>query len=187
MYVTPEQIAAAQKANAEVMFNLANAMFSGAERLLALNIETARGAFEDGVANSKALFAVKDPQDLVKLQGTLVQPAVDKAVAYARNAYEIAVQTNDDVAKQIEAQLADANKGVVASLDKLAKNAPAGSDVAVAAVKSALAAANSAYDNLNKVARQATEAAQANVIAMTNATMKAANVAAPAAKGKKAA
>ena len=43
----------------------------------------------------------------------------------------------------------------------------AGSDVAVAAVKSMLAAANSAYDNLTKVAKQATEIAEANVAAAT--------------------
>lgn len=182
---SPEQILAAQKAQAEVLFNLAGSLFAGAERMLALNIETARGAFEDSVATSKALMGVKDPQDLVKLQATTMQPAVEKAVAYARNAYEIAVQTNDELVKQFEAQYSDLNKGVVASLDKLAKNSPAGSDVAVAAVKSALAAANSAYDSLNKAARQVTEAAQANVVAMTNATVKAANVAQP--KGKRAA
>ena len=40
--------------------------------------------------------------------------------------------------------------------------------VAVAAVKSMLAAANSAYDNMNKVAKQATEIAEANVAAATD-------------------
>ncbi|MGE5639381.1 MAG: phasin family protein, partial [Clostridia bacterium] len=49
----------------------------------------------------------------------------------------------------------------------VSKNAPAGSDVAVAAVKSMLAAANSAYDNLTKVTKQATEIAEANVNAAT--------------------
>ena len=52
-------------------------------------------------------------------------------------------------------------------LDKLVKTAPAGSEVGVAAVKSAIAAVNSAYDNLNKVAKQATEIAEANVAAAT--------------------
>ena len=54
-------------------------------------------------------------------------------------------------------------------LDKYAKNAPAGSDVAIAAVKSALAAANSAYDSFAKVAKQATEIAEANIAAATAA------------------
>jgi len=50
---------------------------------------------------------------------------------------------------------------------------PAGSDVAVAAVKSAIAAANSAYDSMNKAAKQVAEIAEANVAAATSATVKA--------------
>ena len=56
---------------------------------------------------------------------------------------------------------------LTALLDKAVKNAPAGSDVAVAGIKSMLAAANSAYDNFAKVTKQATEIAEANVAAAT--------------------
>jgi len=52
-------------------------------------------------------------------------------------------------------------------MERELRDAAAGSDVAVAAVKSMLAAANSAYDNLTKVAKQATEIAEANVAAAT--------------------
>ena len=43
------------------------------------------------------------------------------------------------MAKFFEARAAEFNKNLVGILDKVSKNAPAGSDVAVAAVKSALA------------------------------------------------
>src|SRR5256885_13999051 len=62
-----------------------------------------------------------------------------------------------------DAQAAKFNKTLIGPLDKFPKNAPAGSDVAVQAVKSALAAANTAYDSFNKVAKQATEIAEANL------------------------
>jgi len=58
-------------------------------------------------------------------------------------------------------------------LEKAAKSAPAGSDVAVAAVQSAIAAATSAFDNMRKTAKQVTELAQNNVAAATSATTKA--------------
>jgi hypothetical protein len=74
--------------------------------------------------------------------------------------------------KFFEVQAGEFNKNVVGFLDKVAKNAPAGSDVAVAAVKSALAAANSAYDSFAKVAKQATEIAEANIAAATAAVSK---------------
>ncbi|KAA3651773.1 phasin family protein [Denitromonas sp.] len=173
MFATPEQFAATNKANIETVLTLANAAFASAERLAALNLNTARVFLEDGVANTKALMAVKDAQEFVTLQSTLAQPAVEKMVAYARSVYEIATQSQDEVSKLMEGQIAEVNKGVAEALDKAAKSAPAGSDVAVAAVKSAIAAANSAYDSMNKAAKQVAEIAEANVAAATSATVKA--------------
>ena len=40
-----------------------------AERLTALNLNTARSVLEDGVANAKAVLAAKDPQELLKAAG----------------------------------------------------------------------------------------------------------------------
>lgn len=172
-FVTPEQFAATNKANVETLLTLANAAFASAERLAALNLNTARSILEDGVANTKALLAVKDVQELVSLQASLTQPIVEKAVAYARSVYEITSQSQEEVSKVLEGQVAELNKGVATALDKAAKSAPAGSDVAVAAVKSAIAAANSAYDSMSKAAKQVAEIAEANVAAATNATVKA--------------
>ena len=106
---------------------------------------------------------------MVNLSAAAAQPALEKALAYSRKVYEVSTQTQGEVTKLVEAQAAEMNKNMVSLLDKFAKNAPAGSDVAVAAVKSALAAANTAYDSLSKVAKQANEIAEANFTAAANA------------------
>ena len=183
MTTTPEQIVAANKANVETLLTLANTAFASAERIAALNLNTARAVLEDTVASAKALMAAKDVQELVALQTSLAQPVVEKAVAYSRSVYEISAQTQEEFAKVLESQFAEFQKSVAGLLDKAAKSAPAGSDVAVAAVKSAIAAANSAFDSMNKAAKQVAEIAEANVAAATNATVKA--VGATAAAGKK--
>jgi phasin family protein len=184
MYTTPEKLASANKANVETLLTLANTAFASAERLAALNLNTARTLLEESVSNAKSLLGAKDAQDLVGLQSSLGQPAVEKIVAYSRSVYEIATQTQEEISKVFEGQFAELNKNVASALDIAAKNAPAGSDVAVAAVKSAIAAANSAFDSMSKAAKQVTEIAEANVAAATNATVRA--VATPA-KPKKAA
>ncbi|MBP9712846.1 MAG: phasin family protein [Sterolibacterium sp.] len=183
----PEQFTTNNKANVEALLNLANTVFASAERFAALNLNTARSLLEDSVANTKALLGAKDIQELVALQATLAQPTVEKALAYSRSVYEITAQTQEEISKVVEAQFAEANKTVTTALDKAAKNAPAGSDVAVAAVKSAIAAANSAYDSISKAAKQVAEITEANVAAATNATAKAVSTASAAAKTKKAA
>ncbi|MGE5129148.1 MAG: phasin family protein [Sphingomonadaceae bacterium] len=165
MYVTPEQFQAANKANVEAVLSLAATQFAAMEKLANLSASAIRAAFEDSLANTRALLGAKDVQEFVNLQSTLAQPAIEKAIAYSKSAYEVATEANGELSKMAEKRIAEWNENFVSILDKATKNAPAGSDVAVAAVKSMLAAANSAYDNLNKVAKQATEIAEANVAA----------------------
>jgi len=167
MYVTPEQIQTAGKANVETMLSLAATQFAAMEKLATLNANAVKSAFEDGLTNTRALFGAKDVQEFMNLQSTLATPAIEKAIAYSKSVYEVASETNAELSKVAEKRVAEWNENFSALLDKAVKNAPAGSDVAVAAVKSMMAAANSAYDNMNKVAKQATEIAEANVAAAT--------------------
>ncbi len=184
MFATPEQFAAANKASVDAMLTLANTALASAERIAALNLNTARSLLEDGVANTKAILGAKDPQEAIAIQASLAQPNVEKAVAYTRSVYEISAQSKEEVSKLLEGQFGDFQKQVAGLLDKAAKNAPAGSDVAVSAVKSAIAAATSAFDSMNKAAKQVAEIAEANVAAATNATVKAVGTTAAAGKKK---
>ena len=167
MFTTPEQFAAANKATVDSLLSVANTALASAERIAALNLNTARSMMEDSVSGAKALMGAKDVQEALSIQASLAQPNVEKAVAYSRSVYEITAQTKEELAKMVEAQFGDFQKTVAALLDKAAKSAPAGSDVAVAAVKSAVAAANSAFGNMNAVAKQFSDAAQTNIAAMT--------------------
>lgn len=186
--VTPEEVVAVAKANVEFALSLANAAFVGVERLSALNLNTARTALEDVAANSKLVLAVKDLEGVVGLQDSVAKPALDKAVAYSKSVYELAQQTQEEVAKLVEAKVAELNKAVAAALEAAAKSSPVGSDAAVAAVKQVLAAADAAYANVNKAVKQVAEVAEANVAAATKATMDAVGQAAAVApKAKKAA
>lgn len=174
MSINPEQFAAANKAAVDSLLSVANTALASAERIATLNLETARSVMEDSVSNAKALMGAKDVQEAMSIQASLAQPSVEKAVAYSKSVYEISAQTQEELAKLVEAQFGDFQKNVADMLEKAAKSAPAGSDVAVAAVQSAIAAANSAFDNMRKVAQQATEMAQSNIAAATSATTKAA-------------
>jgi len=141
---------------------------SAVEKLAALNLATAKSLFEDTTEQVKALAVAKDPQELVKLNSSFAQPAVEKAVTYGKSVYDIAVQTQASFTKVAEANVAELNKAFVTLLDTAAKNSPAGSDAAVTAMKSALAAVNSAYDSIQKVAKQAAEVVEVNFAAAQN-------------------
>ena len=167
MYVTPEQIQSTSKASVETLLTLASTQFSALEKLVALNSTVLKGAFEDTIANARALAGAKDPQEFFSLQASFAQPAIDKVITYSKSVYEVAAQTNAEFSKVAEKRVAELNDSFVSLLDQAVKNAPAGSDVAVNAVKQMIVAANSAYDNLTRAAKQATDMAQANVVAAT--------------------
>lgn len=167
-----EQFTSANAAGIETLQTVANTALTGLANLTLLNLNTTRAALEDNAANAKALLAVKDVQGLVALQKSLAQPAIEKAIAYSRSVYEIISQSSNGLTQVVEAQASEVNKKVNAAIDNALKNAPAGSEVAVTAVKSAIAAANSAYSNLSSAAKQATEMAEANVAAANAATVK---------------
>lgn len=181
-FTTPASFSAANKAAVENFLNLANTAFASTERLSALNLNAGRAFLEDNIANAKTLFSIKDPQQLIALQSTLAQPAVEKLVSYSRSVYEIATQTQEEISKIIEAQLSEIKENVATVIEKSTKNAPAGSEAAVNAFKSAFAGANSFYDNISKATKQVVEIAEANLASATNATAKVTGIAAKARK-----
>jgi phasin family protein len=180
--LTAEQLIAAQKANIETLFGLTNKAFEGVEKLVELNMQVAKTALVEASETTKAALSVKDAQELVALQASLLQPAAEKAAAYTRHVYDIAAATNAEVARVAEDQVTEAQKKFMTAVDSAVKNAPAGSENAVTLVKSALAAANNAYESVHKAAKQAADVAEANFQAMTTSAVKATQQAAPRTK-----
>jgi phasin family protein len=168
MYTVPEQLLALNKAHLDIAVKFAGVAFNGAERLLDLQVKATKAAFADTVEGAKVLAAAKDLQQLTALKDSVAQPAIEKATAYARGVYDVATSTQAEVGKIMEQQIADYNKQIVSTLDKMVKTAPAGSEMGIAATKSAIAAVNSAYDNLSKIAKQFAEATQSNFEAVAN-------------------
>ena len=185
MFTKPEDFA---KSGVNFALFFANTTFDGIERLALLNLAAARSVFEASMANFSSLIGAKDVHSFVSLHKEMATPSIEKGVEYSRNVIAIAAETKDKIAKEVEVKVAETNAKVSGLVEKALESAPAGSEVAVAAVKTAIKTANEAYEGLNKAAKQAAEVAEASVAAATSATLKAANVvAAPKAVAKKAA
>ena len=160
--MTAEQIVASHKANVETLFGLTAKAFEGMEKLVELNVQASKAALAETANHTQAVMGVKDAQELLALQASLMQPLAEKTVAYSRHLYDIASGTGAEFGKAAEAQAADAQKKFMAVVDNAAKNAPAGSESAVAVMKSAVSAASNAMESVQKAVKQATEMAEAN-------------------------
>jgi phasin family protein len=176
--LTPEQIAENQKAVLETVFGLTNKLFESFEKVTELNVQVLKQTLAEGQDNARKVLSIKDPQELLALQAQVLQPAGEKALAYSRHVYEIGTGLQAEIAKVAEAQYEEQNKKVQALVENVAKNAPAGSETAVAVLKSAITAANTTYETVHKATKQAVEIAESNFNAAATAATKAAQQAA---------
>jgi phasin family protein len=172
--LTVEQIMAAQKANVETLFGLTTKAFAGVEKMVELNIQASKAALSEASDNTKAALSVKDAQELMALQAGLFQPLAEKTASYSRHLYDIASGAGAEFGAAFEAQTAEGQKKFMSMMDTAAKNAPAGSETAVAVMKSAVAAAGNAFDSVQKAVKQASDMAEQN-FANVSATAKAAS------------
>lgn len=179
MYTTSEQFASAGKAGFDNFFAVASTGFAGFEKLVELNVATYKAVFDEASANTRAALEVKDAKEFLAFNASLAQPNIEKSISYSKQVYGIMTQTQTALRQAAEEQSSSVQKEFASLIDKSLKNAPAGSETAVAALKSAVAAATSAYDNASKITKQALDMAETN---FANAASKAAETVQTASK-----
>jgi phasin family protein len=165
--LTVEQIMSANKANVETLFGLTNKAFEGFEKLVELNLAASKAILADAANKTQSVLSIKDAQELLALQSGLLQPLVEKTASYTRNLYDIATGTGAEFGKALEAQTAEGQQKFMSLVESTTKNAPAGSETAVAFMKGAVAAANNALESVQKSVKQASELAESNFNAVT--------------------
>ena len=183
--LTAEQVLASQKASVETLFGLTSKAFEGVEKLVELNVTASKAALTEAAGTTQAVLSVKDAQELLALQASLFQPLAEKSAAYSRHLYDIAQGTSAEFSKAFEAKAAEAQQAFVGLVDSAAKNAPAGSETAVAVMKSAVAAANNAFESVQKAVKQASDVAEANFQAVQTTAVNAAKSTAQTATRKR--
>lgn len=177
-----QQLLDRQKEAIDTFVSVQGSLFSGFEKLVDLNLKAIKGVIADAADQSQQVSQLKDPQEAASYAAAIAQPNADKAVAYSQDVYAIMNEVSKELIKLTEEQVAESQKKMEEALEQFAKNAPTGSESAIALLKSSFATASNAYDSINKAAKQAAEVAQNNLTAATNATLKATENATKAAK-----
>ena len=188
MFSIPEQFSTATKTNLEAQFAAFSAFtgkaFEGVEKLIELNLTTAKSSMEEVSATAKQLLSAKDAQEFFSLSAAQAQPSAEKATAYGRQLAAIAAGTQAEFTKAAEAQIADTNKKVISLVEEVSKNAPAGSEKAVELLKSAIDNANAGFEQFSKSTKQAVDTIETNLASAVSQFTQATEKAAPKASKK---
>lgn len=167
MYARPSSSAEFHQMGMDALIEFAHAHFAAFERLSALNFNVARSAFKDSTTYAKALLVTKDTPEFSRLSAQLALPAVDRTIVYSLGLCELASKAQRETARLFDVHASGFGKSLATELDKVSAYAPAGSGIAVKAVKSALDIANSAFGSLTEFGIKASEFAQATLAAVT--------------------
>jgi phasin family protein len=181
MYNPTEQFAAMNKANVDNAMKLASLSIEKAEKLVTLNLNAAKLALAQGVQGAQAAASVKDVQELFALRSKIAELGVQSALGYSRTLYELSSETQSEFSALAEQAWSAYTKGVATLVERASESAPAGSDVALNAFRSTIAASTAAFDQFQKASRQVASLADASYRAA------AANTQAATTKGRKAA
>jgi phasin family protein len=149
-----DQFTAANEAAINQFTHFAQLSLANLEKFAQLGLGAARANVEQATAHAQALAGAKDVHEVIALSSAALEPVVKRAYAYSRTAYETAADTSNEVKRVFEAQTAELNRAAVAALEEAFKYAPAGTESVVDNVKTAIAAAQSAYNNLASINKQ---------------------------------
>jgi phasin family protein len=167
MYNPTEQFAEFNKTNVAQATKFAAISLENAEKFVKFNLGAAKTVFAQSVEGAQAVASVKDVQDLIELRTKFAEAGVQTAVGYSRHLYELATEAQAEYSALAEEAFGVYSKGITRWVDTASKSAPAGSDVAVNAFKSTIAATAAAFDQFQKASKQVASIADANVRAAT--------------------
>jgi len=153
------------RATAEAAAQVAKISMDSVERTLAVQLEYTRGAVSQATLNARALSQVKDMQGFLSIPSRIAENTLENAIGYSRSLYEVAATAQAEYSRLAEERMGRLQAVISQGVDEAAKSAPAGGDVAVAAIRSQLAAATAAFDSLTKAAKNMASFADAGVAA----------------------
>lgn len=174
MYNATEQFAELNKVNVAQASKLAAIAMDNTEKLVKLNLTAAKSAIAQSIESAHAAAGAKDVQEFLALRARFAETGVQTALAYSRTLYELASQAQAEYSAVSEEVWSGYTKGVAQWVDTATKSAPAGSDVAVNAFKSTVAATTAAIDQFQRATKQVVNLADANIRAAAASAVKAA-------------
>jgi phasin family protein len=185
-FFNPEKLQTVQKANLDLLQQISGKVFASVEQLSQLQFKALRESTEEQFEGVRKLLAVRDPQGFADLQASFSQPGAqtERLAEFNRQVQALIVGTQSDIAQLTSNQVEAGTAQVQEFVEEISKNAPAGSEPVVAAFKSGLANAGTVFENAQKTAKQATEAAQGNFDSASAAAADAVAKAAPQASNK---
>ena len=147
-----------QKKNLEAAMHLAQLSIENSQRIMEIQVNTAKSLFEEGVENAKAITAAKDPKQALELRTHYAQVSTEKMLACAREIAEITARTQAEFGKLVGEQLSTGGSDVFEAMQKMFKGMPMTDQNALGAMQSAMETTRNAFEQMTRASTEAFQA-----------------------------
>lgn len=150
-----EQINEFQRKNLEAAMRLAQMSIENSQRIMELQVATAKSLFEEGVQNAQALNAIQDPKEIMELRTRYAQSSTEKMLACARKMAELTTQTQTEIGKVIGQQLTCGGQDVMDAIQKIMQGMPITDQNAMTVFQTAMDTSRAAFEKMTQASADA--------------------------------
>jgi len=147
--------------------DLTNIAVEETEKVIALNLAAGKASLDENAAAVKELLNANDPQAFLALASSYARLNSEKLTDYNHHLTDIASATKEEITKVAETRANEIRGTVSEFVNTIAKNAPAGTESAIALLKASMEQANVGFEKLNSTAKQATDTMQQQFVKST--------------------
>lgn len=157
-----EKLQAAQQANLNSVQELTTKLTATATKLGKLQQDALTQLSKTQFDYASKLLAVRDFSGFLELQSAFFSPSalLEKQLSFNREVFAALNETQQQVSQFTEQHVAKGREQLNEVIEQLAGHAPAGTESAVTALKSAVSNVNEAYDQAEKAAKNAADIAE---------------------------
>lgn len=157
-----EKLQATNQENLQAVQNLSGNLIANSTKLGKLQQDAFTQLVSSQFAFANKLFAVRDAKDFVELQNEFLSPSavLDQQLNFNREVLEVLTDSQQQVNDFAEQQVAKSSEQVNEVIEQLSAHAPAGSEQAVTAFKSAVTNANEVFGQAQTATKNASTIAE---------------------------
>lgn len=161
MPFSSDDSAAGRHADVEALSIWSRSVLASAERLTALNLNTARAMLDDSIVSIRAMLEAEDAESLLGLQWSLVEPAIERSAAYSRQLQQISSESGAEISSLTGTRLAAVNRSLSGALQKFLGSVPCATSSALfETLQKAIEDANLALEPLHGTGQMAGQSLQ---------------------------
>ena len=149
------QFSSLQRHNLEAALRLVQISIENSQRMMELQVETAKHLFEDSAVSVKSVDTLNDPKKLMESRAEYARKSTEMMLNCARQMAELANHTQVEVGKLIKDQLSCQGQDVFEAIQQAFKGMPIGDHNAMDALQTAMDTNRKAFEKMTQLSTEA--------------------------------